>query len=188
MNNKTAHKSLTSLEKLLLSITICSYICIAILATLLIRQRNLVEQQITEVMQQITEVLKIENIKSELSTKYANETLNWADIKDLPVDDSLRTFVCQLGPEWAFGYAVYVDKKPHNETRTAASRDPYYAFAYAFSIDKKPLDETRTACCKDPFWAYYYAKEVDMKPLDETREAAYKDPMLKLFYIDRFGE
>jgi hypothetical protein len=105
----------------------------------------------------------IEEIKIELTLKMLSGTLDsYEDIKDLPIDDELRTFVCSLGS--------------------------IYAYLYASEIDKSPRDDTREAACKDPEYAYLYASEIDESPRDNTREAAYKDPIYKQWYIENLGE
>ncbi len=106
--------------------------------------------------------MDIEQLKADLLVKHLNGTLNWDDIEKLPVDDSIRTFLCELDPEWSHEYAS--------------------------CVDKGPCDETRTGACKSSFWAYCYATYVDRKPTDETREAAYKDPYSKDLYLTQFEE
>ena len=105
----------------------------------------------------------IEEIKIELTLKkLSGEPIPWISIKDLPIDDDLRTFVCSLGPECSCYYAGYVDKKPHSETREGA--------------------------CKDPNWAFKYASVVDNCATPETRAAVYKDSFEKIWYDKYFGE
>ena len=38
---------------------------------------------------------------------------------------------------------------------------PNWAYYYALSVDKQPRDDTRAAACKNAYWAYYYALRVD---------------------------
>ena len=78
--------------------------------------------------------------------------------KNVPKSDEMRTLICELG-------------------------SPYCAYCYARDIDKKPTDETRTAACKTAVYAYCYAEYVDKKPTDETRKAAYKDSIYRRMYI-----
>jgi hypothetical protein len=100
----------------------------------------------------------IDEYKKEILLKVMNEEgLSYKYIKDLPKDDSLRTFICELGSLYAFWYAYYVDK------------------AYLLPPDDYSWNETRTSACKDPEHAYWYAVEVDGAPNDETREASYKN-------------
>ena len=117
----------------------------------------------------------IEKIKEQFAMKYMAGQLKYNDIYQLPINDNLKTFICSLGAEWAYYYACEVDKKPTDETREAACKDPWPAYKYALFVDKKPTKETREAACKDSCDAYRYALEVDKKPTDETREAACKD-------------
>jgi hypothetical protein len=89
--------------------------------------------------------------------------------------DKTRSAACK-DSGYAYEYASNVDKKPTNETRSAACQNLYYAYYYARNIDKKPTNETRNAVCNDPYYAYYYALEVDRKPTDETRNAVCQSP------------
>jgi hypothetical protein len=93
----------------------------------------------------------------------------------------IRTAACKV-PEYAYLYALYVDKKPTNETRTAACQELCYAYWYALYVDHKPTNETRTAVCKDPIYSYYYAINVDKNPTDETRIGASKGEYYKEKY------
>jgi hypothetical protein len=56
--------------------------------------------------------------------------------KDLPKDDSLRTFICELGPTHAYWYAHYVDKCPHDDTQTAAYKDLFWKIDYVERFGK----------------------------------------------------
>ena len=78
--------------------------------------------------------------------------------KNVPKSDEIRTLICELGDSWC-------------------------VYWYALQIDKKPTDETRTASCRGSDGAYCYAKNVDKKPTNETREATYKDSDYKERYI-----
>ncbi len=102
----------------------------------------------------------IEQLKADLLVKHLGGTLGWIDIRYLPIDDSIRTFVCGLDPQWAYWYALDVDRKPHSETRTAACGDTYYAYRYAKCVDRGPSDETREAAFKDSSSKYLYIEEV----------------------------
>jgi hypothetical protein len=105
----------------------------------------------------------IEKIKEKLAMKYMAGRLGEDDIRGLPIDDELRTFLCSLGSYYG----------------------SYYAYCYARDVDRKPTDETRTAACKDSRWAYYYAVDVDGEPTKETRTAAYKEPAWAYYYATR---
>jgi len=76
--------------------------------------------------------------------------------KNVPKSDEIRTLICELGDSWCvYWYALQIDKKPTDETRTAACKNPGCAYGYAHNVDRKPTDETRTAVCKDfryEFW------------------------------------
>jgi hypothetical protein len=113
----------------------------------------------------------IEKIKEELAMKYMAGNLKTEDIENLPVDDSLRIFICSLGSNFAFAYAENIDHGPHDETRNACSKDLEKLFNYVKKIDGGPRDDTRTACCKNPYWAWLYAKEIDCCPHEETKKA-----------------
>ena len=95
--------------------------------------------------------------------------------KLLAGDKDVREWVCE-DPSRAYGYALYVDKEPRDDTRAAACVGPKWAYAYADNMDEKPRDYTRAAACLDPEWAYTYALNVDEKPRDDTRAAACGDP------------
>jgi hypothetical protein len=69
----------------------------------------------------------------------------------------IRTAACK-DPEWAYLYALYVDKRPTDETRTTACQDPYLAYCYAMFIDDGPTDETRIGASKEPYWWKRYEK------------------------------
>jgi hypothetical protein len=76
----------------------------------------------------------IEEIKKEILLKIMRgERVFWYHIVCFPKDDGLRSFLCELGSNWAYSYAYCVDKCPHEETRKASYRDPYYKQEY---IDK----------------------------------------------------
>jgi hypothetical protein len=46
----------------------------------------------------------------------------------------IRTAACKK-PEWAYFYALYVDKGPTDETKTAAYTDSYYGYWYYMEIE-----------------------------------------------------
>ena len=85
-------------------------------------------------------------------------------------------------PEWAYYYALHVDKQPHDDTRAAACRDTEWAYYYALRVDKQPHDDTRAAACRDPMRAYHYAAYVDKQTRDDTRAAACRDPEWARYY------
>ena len=131
----------------------------------------------------------IEEIKKEILLRVMSEgDLSWEYIKTLPKDDSLRTFMCELGSKYAYDYAIDVDKSPHEETRKSSSRSSFRAYQYAYWVDKSPRDDTRKAACGDPYGAYRYAYDVDKSSHEETRKAAYRDPFCRNAYIDKFGD
>jgi hypothetical protein len=45
--------------------------------------------------------------------------------------------------------------------RTAACKKPKYAYEYALYADKKPTEETRTAAYTDSYYAYWYNREIE---------------------------
>jgi hypothetical protein len=51
-----------------------------------------------------------------------------------------------------------VDKKPTNETRSAACQHPELAYRYAYGVDQKPTGKTRNAVSKDQYYKKEYAK------------------------------
>ena len=112
----------------------------------------------------------IEKYKKEILLEVmAQKKLPWEIVKDLPRNKGVRSFICELGAEYALNYALYVDKCPHDETRTAACKDSQVAFRYADEIDNGPHDETREACFRDPDWEYMYRRWID-KTTKESRE------------------
>ena len=115
----------------------------------------------------------IEEIKIELTLKMLSGTLTTYDIRyDLPKDDELRTFVCSLGPKYAYTYAVHVDREYHEETKKAIMGDYHTVFAYAQELGSK--DDLRTFVVEfgNPWNSYEYATLVDKKPHDKTRKGA----------------
>jgi len=101
--------------------------------------------------------------------------------------DETRTAACRE-PKCAYFYAVHVDKTSREDTRTAACLDPKWAFWYALAVDKSPRNDTRTAACRDPKFAYLYARDVDKTARDDTRTAACQNPEFASSYaseVDR---
>lgn len=84
--------------------------------------------------------------------------------------NGLRNISCN-DSEYAFEYALHIDKQSHDETRSAACLTPSYAYLYALYVDKQPHDETRIAACKDPKYAYLYAFYVDKQLHQQTMQA-----------------
>ena len=76
--------------------------------------------------------------------------------KDLPKDDSLRTFICELSPKYAYYYAFFVDRRPHVDTRNASCKNSKYAWSYALYVDKKKTEETWKAVSKDLRYKSFY--------------------------------
>lgn len=101
--------------------------------------------------------------------------------------DDTRKAVCG-SPKWAYMYAKYVDCGPHDETRAAACSAPYWAHMYACYVDKCPRDDTRAAACRSPYEAYCYARDVDCGPHDDTRAACSEDPYEACLYTMLLGE
>ena len=131
----------------------------------------------------------IDEYKKEILLKImSGEELDYDYMWSLPQDDSLRTFMCELGPMLAYEYARFVDKSPNEETRKAACGDPRWAYMYAHEVDKCPHEETRKAACGDLWYAYTYAWLVDKYPHEETKEVCYRDPEYKQLYIKELGE
>jgi hypothetical protein len=119
----------------------------------------------------------IDEYKKEILLKImSGEGLAWDYIGTLPKEDPLRTFMCELGPKYAYYYALDVDRSPHDETRKATCEDPEYAYWYASAVDKGPHEETRKATCRDPYYAYRYSYHVDKSPHEETRKSVCRDP------------
>jgi hypothetical protein len=77
----------------------------------------------------------IEQIKIDLTLKILRGELDsYADIKNLPINDDLRTFICSISPYCAYYYAKYVDKFPFDETRSAAYKNPWWRRYYISSF------------------------------------------------------
>jgi len=114
-------------------------------------------------------------------------------------------------PGQAFMLALK-EKKPSEDTRISASKDPQYAFRYASEIDKVASVETRNGACQDFLNAMRYAKwegarsplkemlcksaegsfryalEVQKTSCEETRNGASREPLYALQYareVDR---
>ena len=99
----------------------------------------------------------IEEIKKEILLKImSGRDLSWEYGKTLPIDDELRTFMCELGSKYSYRYARFIDKCPHEETRKEACKDPKYAYWYASYVDKCSREETRKASYRDPRWKFSY--------------------------------
>ena len=54
------------------------------------------------------------------------------------------------------------------DARKAACKDSEWAYYYALEVDKCPREDTRKIACEDPGWAYYYARDVDKCPHEDT--------------------
>lgn len=78
-------------------------------------------------------------------------------------------------PEWAYLYAYFVDKRPGDDTRKAASQNPSIAYFYAKHVDLGPHEDTLAAVLENPELTYCYAFYVIGGPSDETREAVLSD-------------
>ena len=131
----------------------------------------------------------IEEIKIELTLKMLSSgKISYLDIKDFPINDELRTFVCSIGPFYARIYAEYVDKCPRDDTRESACKSSDSACNYAVQVDRCPRDDTRKSACGDSFDAYWYAIKVDKCAHEETRKSAYQSSNWKQRYIEEFGE
>jgi len=63
-----------------------------------------------------------------------------------------------MTPEKAYEHAKKYG--PLDITREIVCQDPEYAYYYALDIDKCPREDTREAVCKSSQYAYYYAKEI----------------------------
>ena len=59
-------------------------------------------------------------------------------------------------PEYACWYAVFVEKKPCEETREVSCREPYFAWTYALYVDGTPHPKTREGVRADPYWRGKY--------------------------------
>jgi hypothetical protein len=127
----------------------------------------------------------IKKIKEELAMKFMAGTLQQKDFRPLPKNNELRTFICSLGPTFAYWHALLIDFGPREDTRIAASKLSWSAYFYAALIDKSPTEETRTGACKDSENAYFYAEKIDKKPTDITREAAGRENIWRRNY-ERF--
>jgi len=91
-------------------------------------------------------------------------------------------------PEFAYEYAMNIDRTARSDTRAAVCGEPEYAYFYAHDIDRKSHPDTRAAVCGDPKWAYWYALNVDHASRSDTRAAACGHPKWKQKYIEKFGE
>lgn len=64
-------------------------------------------------------------------------------------------------PELAYYYALYVEKKPNNLTRSAALKDPMSAFYYAKHVDKIQRADTKDATQSNYYWSLAYSRHFD---------------------------
>jgi len=56
---------------------------------------------------------------------------------NMPKSDEIRALICELGNPWcAYSYAKWVDRKPTDETRDVAFKDPWFTYCYTEFIDK----------------------------------------------------
>ena len=77
----------------------------------------------------------IEEIKIELTLLVLSGEILYKGIRNLPVNNELRTFVCNISPYAAYRYAYFVDKSPHYETRKASYKDPKWKEEYIKYIE-----------------------------------------------------
>jgi hypothetical protein len=76
-------------------------------------------------------VKSIDEYKKEILLEIMNgEEVSWYYTQTLPKDDELRTFLCELGSWYAYKYADFVDKCPHEDTRKSAYKDSRWKSAY----------------------------------------------------------
>jgi len=68
--------------------------------------------------------------------------------------------------------------------RFICCKDPDYAYLYALAVDKVPREDTREAACKSLNWAYYYAKDIDKGYHEETRRSCYKSTYYYGLYLE----
>jgi hypothetical protein len=85
-------------------------------------------------------------------------------------------------PEFAYLYAIFIDKCAKDDTRDVVLSNPYYAYNYANDVDKCPRDDTRNAVLSNHVFAYSYAINVDKCVREDTRNAVLSDPLYAYFY------
>ena len=93
-----------------------------------------------------------------------------------------RRACCFFGAEFAYSYALYIDKRSHQLTRKSSSQKPDYAFLYALLIDKKSHPTTRQGVSIDPDWAQFYLEQIEQKPHRTLKRATSKKDKTKISY------
>lgn len=97
-------------------------------------------------------------------------------------NDHTRQSCCFFGPEFAYNYALYIDKRSDTLTRKVAGKDPAYALTYALLIDNGPHEVTRAGACREPEWALLYLENVDQKPHPSIKKATSLKNKTKISY------
>ena len=83
-------------------------------------------------------------------------------------------------------YSRALSSGPREDTRQTCLRSPDFAYAYALNVDKMPRDDTRAAASQQPEWAYRYATEVDKQAHPVTREGV-QGTQWQQWYADALG-
>ncbi|MBD3262245.1 MAG: hypothetical protein GF334_11385 [Candidatus Altiarchaeales archaeon] len=99
----------------------------------------------------------------------AHEAFNLAKKEGSPSEDT--RIAASKSPQYAYQYAVEIDKAPCEETRTGACKDEHYTIFYARWEGANPALK-ELMCEKGPKPALFYAEEIQKLPCDQTREIA----------------
>lgn len=75
-------------------------------------------------------------------------------------------------------YQNALTEGPSDETRVIACEDEDFAYMYALIVDKGPREDTRKAACRGAVTAYLYALMVDKGFHDSTWKAVRKHDAL----------
>ena len=86
-----------------------------------------------------------------------------------------------MNPGKAFVHAL--EYGPSDDTREIACEDSDFAYLYALEVDKCSRNDTRKASCKDSFFAYNYTKKIE-GPHEDTRKAACKESETAYLYAE----
>jgi hypothetical protein len=85
-------------------------------------------------------------------------------------------------PEFAYLYAINVDKCANDDTRNAVLSNSYYAYLYALYADQCAREDTRNAVLSDIQYTYWYAKFIDKCGRDDTRNTVLSNDMYAYWY------
>ena len=86
------------------------------------------------------------------------------------LEDAEVKELCLKSPEWAYLYALKIEKGPSDDTRTAACGSPKFAYRYALNVDLEAREETREAASANGFSARMYTRDIGVQSSFKYRE------------------